>query len=98
HAREIVALFVEEQRLEQLLGVLGIFRFAGTQLLVDLFERVFARLDVLVFFDRVSNERALVEERQDRLVGLPVQAEIRTRERADERRDEDLTVLVDANA
>ena len=97
-AGEIVALLVEEQRLEQLLGVVRIFGLAGTQLLVDLLQRVFAGLDVLVFVDRVAHERAAVEQRQDRFVGFPVEAEVRTRQGADERRNVDLAVLVDANA
>ena len=97
-SREIVALLVEEERLQKLLGVLGILGLAGTQLLVDLLERVLAGLDVFVFFDRVANQRAVVEKAQNRLVGLPIEPEIGARERADEGRDVDLAILVDANA
>ncbi len=97
-AREIVALVVEEQRLEQLLGVLGVLGLARTELLVDLLERVLTRLDVVIFVERVLDQGRVVEERQNRFVRLPAEAEIGTRERADERRDVDLAVLVDTNA
>ena len=97
-AGEIVALLVEEQRLDQLLGVVRVLGLARTQLLVDFLERVFARLDVLVFLETVDDQRAVVEQRQDRFVGLPVEAEVRPRQRAHEGRDVDLAVLVDADA
>ena len=60
-AGEIVALLVEEERLDQLLGVLGVLGLARAQLLVDLFERVLARLDVLVLLEAVDDQRAVVE-------------------------------------
>ncbi len=97
-AGQIVALLVEEQRLEQLLGVVRVLGLARTQLLIDFFEGVFPGLDVLVFLDRIGDQRRSVEERQNGFVALPIQAEVRTRERADERRNVDLAVLVDANA
>ena len=97
-AGEIVALLIEEQRLEQFLGVFRVFGFAGAQLLVDFLERVFLGLDVLVFFEAVRDQRRAVEQRQDRLIGLPVVAHVGPRERANERRRVDLAVLVDANA
>ena len=52
----------------------------------------------LVFLDRVADQRAVVEQLEDRFVALPVEAEIRARERADEGRDVDLAILVDADA
>ncbi len=97
-AREIVALLVEEERLEQLLGVFCVLGLARTELLINLFEGVLARLDVFVFFDRVTDQRAVVEQLQDRLIGLPIVAQLRTRQRADERRDVDLAILIDAHA
>src|SRR5665213_760981 len=97
-AREIVALLVEEQRFEELLRVLGVLGLAGTELLVDLLERVFLRLDVFVFFETVRDQRRVVEQGQDRFVRFPGVAEVGARERAHERRRVDFPVLVDANA
>ncbi len=101
--RQIVTLIVEEERLDELVGVFGILGLTRPKLLVDLFERVFARLDIAIFFDRIANDRdalrrEILEKRKDRVVALPVVAELRPRERADERRDVDLAVLVDPDA
>src|SRR5581483_8778565 len=97
-AGEIVALLVEEQRLEELLRVLRVLGLTRAELLVDLLESVFLGLDVLVFFEAIPDQRAVVEQREDRLVVLPVEPEIGPRERAHERRRVDLAILVDANA
>ncbi len=97
-AREVVALLIEEQRLEQLLGVLRVLGLAGAQLLVDFLERVFLGLDVLVFFKAVRDQRRVVEQRQNRLIAFPMEAQVRTGERAHERCRIDLAILVDANA
>ena len=98
HARQIVTLVVKKERLQQLLRVVRIFGLAGAQLLVNFFERIFARLDVLVFFDRVAHQRRVVEQFEDRFVALPIEAEVRARQRAHERGDVNLAVLVDADA
>jgi hypothetical protein len=96
-AREIVALLVEEQRLEQLLGVLRVLGLAGAQLLVDFLERVLARLDVLVLSRQFWIKGEL--SKSSRIASsVPLEAEVGARQRAHERRDVDLAVLVDADA
>ena len=97
-AGEIVALLVEEQRLEQLLGVLGVLGLARTQLLVDFLERVFARLDVLSLSIELRISGELSKSARIASSLSQFEAEIRARERADERRHVDLAVLVDADA
>ena len=70
-AGEVVALRVEEQVLEERPRGLRRRRLAGTELAVDVLERLLLRLDVILLQRELDGGR-VVEERQD-LVGRPAQ-------------------------
>ncbi len=73
-AAEVIAAEVEEEALDQLLGVVTCGRVAGAQLLVDLDERLYARRGG-VLLEGLADEADLtgidrLEEGRDLLVGL----------------------------
>ena len=97
--RQVVALGVEEERAQEVAGVVERRRLAGPLLLEDLDQRLFlARGRVLV--ERVADEDRVVEEGEDRLVRARVEDEARlrvlVRQGAQERRDRQLALPVDA--
>ena len=97
--RQVVALGVEEERAQEVARVVERRRLAGALLLEDLDERLFlARRRVLL--ERVLDVDRAVEEREDRLVRARVELEagrrVLERERAQERRDRQLALAVDA--
>ena len=99
--REVVALGIEEERAQQVARVVERRRLAGALLLEDLDQRLLlARRGVLL--ERVLDVDAgrLVEEREDRLVRRRVEREpggrVLGRQRAQQRRDRQLALAVDA--
>jgi len=70
--RQVVALRVEEQRLEQVAGIVEGRRLAGPLLLEDLDQRLFLA-GRRVLLEGLRDEVRVVEEREDRLVGRRVQ-------------------------
>src|SRR5689334_23979659 len=90
-AREVVALRVEEELVEERLGVVDRRRLAGALLLEQLDQRALLRArDVGVGVDRVADVDRLVEELEDLLVG-------RVAHRAQEHGDRQLALAVDAD-
>ena len=78
-AGEIVALLVEEQRLDQLLGVLRVLGLAGTQLLVDLFLSASSRVLTSLSFSRAVDDQRAVPRRTALKIAssaLPVEPEV----------------------
>src|SRR5439155_22132147 len=96
---QVVALRVEEERLEQVARVVERGRLARALLLEDLDQGLLlSRGGVLL--ERVDDEDRAVEELEDRLVRGRVELEARRRvllgQRAQERRDRQLALPVDA--
>ena len=90
-AREVVALGIEEQLVEQRARVLDARRLARTLLLEELDERALLRARLLgVGLDRVADVVGVLEEREDLLVG-------RVAHRAQQHRDRELALAVDAD-
>ena len=90
-AREVVALGVEEQLVEEAAGGLDARRLAGALLLEQLDQRaLFALRGVGVRLDRVEDVERVVEELEDLLVG-------RVAHRAQEHGDRQLALAVDAD-
>ena len=85
----VVALRVEEQVLEQRLRALGRGRLARAELAIDVLERLFLRLDV-VLLERVLDRLGIAEQRKD-LVGRPA-------ERLQQHRHELTALAVDPDA
>jgi hypothetical protein len=97
--RQVVALRVEEQRLEQVPRVVERRRLTGALLLEDLDQRfVLARRGVLL--ERVRDVDRIAEQLHDRLVRagveLPAGRGVLVRKRAQQRRDRELPLPVDA--
>src|SRR5205085_12104219 len=97
--RQVVALRVEEERLQQVAGVVERGRLPRSLLLEDLDQGLLlARGGVLL--ERVDDEDRVVEELEDRFVCRRVELEagrrVLLRERAQERRDRELALPVDA--
>src|SRR5207247_6481427 len=97
--RQVVALGVEEERTQQVPRVVERRRLAGALLLEDLDQGLLlARGGVLV--ERRDDVRRVVEQGEDRLVRRRVELEARARifrrEGAEERRDRQLPLPVDA--
>src|SRR4029079_1851983 len=97
--RQVVALGIEEQRLQQVAGVVQRRRLTRALLLEDLDQRLFlARGRVLV--ERVLDVHRAVEEREDLLVRARVELEpggrVLERQRPQQRRDRELALAVDA--
>ena len=91
HAREVVALGVEEQLVEQRLGVLHRRRLAGALLLEELDQRaLFGARDLSVGVQRVADVQRVLEDPQDLLVGGVAH-------RAQQHRDGQLALAVDAD-
>ncbi len=89
HPRDVVALGVEEEVLQQRLGALGRGRLARTQLAVDVLEGLFLRLDV-VLLQGVLDGGRVVEQDEDLVRGPP--------ERLQQDGDELAALAVDAHA
>ena len=90
-ARQVVALGVEEQLVEQRAGVLHRRRLAGALLLEQLDQRALLRAGLLgVGLERVADVVRVVEQRQDLLVGGVAH-------RAQQHRDRQLALAVDAD-
>ena len=90
-ARQVVALGVEEQLVEQRLGVLDARRLAGTLLLEQLDQGALFGARLLgVGFDRVADVVRVLKEPQDLLIG-------RVAHRAQQHRDRQLALAVDAD-
>ena len=90
-AREVVALGVEEQLVEQRLGVVDARRLAGALLLEELDQgALFGARDLGVGLERVADVERVLEELEDLLVG-------RVAHRAQEHRDGQLALAVDAD-
>ena len=90
-AREVVALGVEEQLVEQRLGVVDARRLARTLLLEQLDQRaLFGARDLGVGLDRVADVERVLEQPQDLLVGGVAH-------RAQQHRDRQLALAVDAD-
>ena len=90
-AREVVALGVEEELVQERAGAVHARRLARTLLLEQLDQRaLFALRDVRVGLDRVADVDRLVEELEDLLVG-------RVAHRAQEDGDRQLALAVDAD-
>src|SRR4029077_1078474 len=97
--RQVVALGIEEERLEQVPRVVERRRLTGALLLEDLDQRLFlARGRVLL--ERVDDEDRVAEQLQDRLVRGGVELEAGRRillgERPEQGRDRELALPVDA--
>ena len=97
--RQVVALRVEEERLEQVPRVVERRRLTRALLLEDLDQRlVLARGGILL--ERVGDVDRVPEELHDRLVRagveLPARRRVLLRERAQQRRDRQLALPVDA--
>ena len=90
-AREVVALGVEEQLVEQRLGVVDAGRLAGTLLLEQLDQRaLFGARGLGVGLDRVADVQRVLEQAQDLLVGGVAH-------RAQQHGDGQLALAVDAD-
>ena len=90
-ARQVVALGVEEQLVEQRLGVIDRRRLAGALLLEQLDQRaLFGARDLGVGLDRVADVQRVLEQPQDLLVG-------RVAHRAQQHRHRQLALAVDAD-
>ncbi len=89
HAREVVALRIEEQLVEQVARVVHRRRLARTLLLEQLDQRALLRTrDLRIRIDRVADVQRIVEELQDLLVrGVA--------HRAQQHRDRQLALAVD---
>src|SRR5581483_10113565 len=97
--RQVVALRIEEQRAQQVPRVVERRRLSRALLLEDLDQRLFlARGRVLV--ERRLDEVRVVEQGEDRLVRRRVDREpggrVLGRQRAQQRRDRQLALAVDA--
>ncbi len=91
HAREVVALGVEEELVEQRLRVVDAGRLARPLLLEQLDQRaLFAARRLGVRLDRVADVERVAEELQDLLVA-------RVAHRAQQHRDRQLALAVDAD-
>ena len=91
HAREVVALGVEEELVQQRARVVDRRRLAGALLLEELDERALLGLRRLgVGLDRVADVEAVLEEAEDLLVG-------RVAHRAQQHGDRQLALAVDAD-
>ncbi len=91
HAREVVALGVEEQLVEQRLGVVDARRLPGTLLLEQLDQRALFRARGLgVGLDRVADVQRVLEQAQDLLIGGVAH-------RAQQHGDRQLALAVDAD-
>src|SRR6059058_994963 len=94
---QVVALRVEEQRLEQVAGVVERRRLTRPLLLEDLDQGLLLGLGG-VLLERVDHERRVVEELQDRLVRARVQLEpgrrVLLRQRSEQGRDRQLALPV----
>ena len=89
--REVVALRVEEQRVEELRCIVLIRRLARTQALVDLDDSLALRLDFLtIALNRVEHARVVAEELDDLLIRIETEC-------ADEIRHRHLARAVDAD-
>jgi hypothetical protein len=97
--RQVVPLGVEEQRLEQVPGVVECRRLTGPLLLEDLDQRLLLA-GRRVLLERRVDEVAVVEQLEDRLVRARVEAEpggrVLRRQGAQKRRDRQLALPVDA--
>ena len=90
-AREVVALGVEEELVEQRRGVVDARRLARTLLLEQLDQRaLLGARDLGVGLDRVADVERVLEEVEDLLVG-------RVAHRAQQHRDRQLALAVDAD-
>ena len=88
---EVVALRIEEQRIEELRRIVLIRRLARTQALVDLDDSLALRLDILaITLDRVEHARIVAEELDDLLIRIETEC-------ADEIRYGHLARAVDAD-
>ena len=91
HAREVVALRVEEQLVQQRARVVHRRRLARPLLLEELDQRAFfGARDLGVRIDRVADVQAVLEELEDLLVGGVAH-------RAQQHRDRQLALAVDAD-
>ncbi len=91
YAREVVALGVEEQLVEQRLGVVHARRLAGTLLLEQLDQgALFGAGGLRVGLDRVADVQRVLEQPQDLLVA-------RVAHRAQQHRHRQLALAVDAH-
>ncbi len=91
HAREVVALGVEEQLVEQRLGVVHARRLAGALLLEELDQRaLFGARGLGVGLDRVADVERVLEQPQDLLVAGVAH-------RTQQHRDGQLALAVDAH-
>src|SRR5207244_3577961 len=97
--REVVALGIEEERLQQVARVVERRRLTGALLLEDLDQRLFLACR-RVLLERVDDEDRVVEQLQDRLVRRGVELEAGRRilfgERPEQGRDRQLALAVDA--
>src|SRR5207249_6206368 len=97
--REVVALGVEEERPEQVARVVERRRLAGALLLEDL-DQGLLLAGGGVLLERVDDEERVVEQGQNRFVRGRVELEARRRvlgrQRAQQRRDRQLALAVDA--
>src|ERR1700729_110811 len=90
-AREVVALGVEEQLVEQRLGILDAWRLTRALLLEQLHQRALFGARLLgVGFDRVADVVRVLEQPQDLLIG-------RVAHRAQQHRHRQLALAVDAD-
>ncbi len=97
--RQVVALGVEEQRLEEVTGVLERRRLAGPLLLEDLDQRLLLTRG-RILLQRGRDEDRVVEELEDLLVRRRVERKaggrVLGRQRAQQRRHRQLALAVDA--
>ena len=91
YARQVVALGVEEQLVEERLGVVDGWRLAGALLLEQLDQRaLFGARHLGVALDRVADVERVLEQAQDLLIGGVAH-------RAQQHRDGQLALAVDAD-